>query len=362
MDNRPAVISPTWWIVAIVLLAIVVGAVALWRYDRTGAGGSGLSDRYDYDIEQYEKIDPALIQYEQTAEIPTGLKLARSVAVGPDDRIYVAGDQAIRQFDAAGDSGAEIELEGEPSCLAVAGAEHAFPGRIYVGIGRTLHALEPDGKPAGAWEVPGERAFPTSVAVARDDVFVADFGNRVVLRYDTSGKLVDRISRQDEAGGTAGFILPSPFFDVAVGAHDLVWVIHAGLRRLEAYSFDGDLELFWGESATAVEGFFGCCNPAHFAILPDGRFVTAEKGLLRVKVYTADGEFDCVVAGPEELDPPAGPRASPPAESRFDHEYKAVDVAVDSEGRVLILDPARSAVRVFQRKEPASEPSDEQSS
>ena len=361
MDYRPAVISPTWWIVAIVLLAIVVGAVAFWRYDRTGSGGSGLSERYDYDIEQYEKIDPALIGYRQTGEIATGLKRARAVAVGPDDRIYVAGDRAIRPFDPSGVSGDQIELDGEPTCLAVAGPKHAFPGRIYVGVGSTVRALDPDGRPAGAWDVPGDKVFLTSIAAAEEDVFVADFGNRVVLRYDTSGELLGRIDRRDEDRQTAGFILPSPFFDVAVGADDLVWVVNPGVRRLEAYTFDGDLELFWGKSATAVEGFFGCCNPAHFAILPDRRFVTAEKGLLRVKVYTADGELDCVVAGPDELDPPAAPRALPATDSRFDHEYKAVDVAADSRGRVLILDPARAAVRVFQPKEPVSEPSDEES-
>jgi hypothetical protein len=359
METRPAVISPTWSILAIVVLAIAVGLIALWGTDRTGSGGSGLSGRYDYDIAQYEKIDPALIQYEQSGEIPVGMQDARAVAVGPDDRVYVAGDQAIHGFDASGKPTAVIELDGKPTCLAVAGPEHAFPGRIYVGTGRTIGVLDPDGKPVEAWEVPGEKVRLTSIATAKDDVFAADFANRVVLRYDTSGELVGRIGQRDKDQETVGFILRSPFFDVAVAAEDFLWVVNPGLRRLEAYTFEGSLELFWGESTAAVEGFFGCCNPAHFAILPDGRFVTAEKGLLRVKVYTADGQFDCVVAGPEQLDPPAGPRASPPTEGRFDHELKAVDVAVDSQGRILILDPARRTVRGFQQKMPVSEPSDE---
>ena len=367
MDNRPAVISPTWWIVAIVLMAVAVGLTAVWRTDRTGSGGSGLAERYDYDIEAYEKIDPALIAYQQTGEIATGMQDVRAVAVGLDDRIYVAGDEAIQGFDRSGEPTAEIRLDGEPTCLAVGGPGHAFPGRIYVGADRTVNVLDPDGKPVDAWQIPGEEVLPTSIAPAKDDLFVADFANRVVLRYDTLGELVGRIGQRDQDGGTVGFILPSPFFDVAVAADGtaaeaLVWVVNPGLRRLEAYTFDGDLELFWGESGTGVEGFFGCCNPAHLAILPDGSFVTAEKGLLRVKVYTPDGQFDCVVAGPEQLDTPAGPRASPPAESRFDHELKAVDVAVDSQGRILILDRARRTVRVFQRKKPVSEPSDGQSS
>lgn len=361
MDHRPAVISPTWWIVAILLLAIAVGLIALWRTDRTGSGGSGLAQRYDYDIQQYEKIDPALIRYEETGAIPTGLEVARAVAVGLDDRIYVAGDEAIHGFDSSGKATTKIALDEEATCLAVGGPDHAFPGRIYVGAGRTVSVLDSDGKPVDAWEIPGEKVLLTSMAAAENDLFVADFANRCVLRYDTSGELLGRIGQRGKDRGTVGFILPSPFFDLAVAAEDVLWVVNPGLRRLEAYTFDGGLELFWGESSTGVEGFFGCCNPAHFALLPDGRFVTAEKGLLRVKVYTPDGQFDGVVAGPEQLDTRAGPRASPPAEGRFDHELKAVDVAADSQGRVLILDPARRTVRIFQPKPPVSEPSDEPS-
>ena len=94
------------------------------------------------------------------------------------------------------------------------------------------------------------------------------------------------------------------------------------------------LEMFWGEGSVAIEGFFGCCNPANLCVLSNGRLVTAEKGLLRVKIFSADGQFECVVAGPEQLEHPTAVTG----EARFDHEYKAVDVAADSEGRIVLLD------------------------
>ncbi|OHB82728.1 MAG: hypothetical protein A2V98_16045 [Planctomycetes bacterium RBG_16_64_12] len=350
-NNRPAVISPNVWIVAIVLLAIVVGVVAVLRTDRAGSGGTGLSDRFDYQIEQYKAIDPALIRYDQTHEIPAGMQEARAVDVGPEDRIYVAGDKAIHVFGSTGTRLATITLDGRPTCLAVGGAEHAFPGRAYVGVGRNVEVLDAEGRPAGTWEIPGKKAYPTSIAAATDDVFVADYANQVVLRYDVSGKVIGRIGRRDKERGIPGLVIPSPFFDVAVGPEGLVWVVNPGALRLEAYTFDGDLELFWGEAKAEVEGFFGCCNPAHFALLPDGRFVTAEKGLLRVKVYTADGGFDCVVAGPEQLDSPAGVGGR----SRIDHEFKAVDVAADSHGRILVLDLAAGKVRIYEPRKPVSE-------
>jgi len=355
MDNRPAVISPNLWIVAIVLAAVVVGVVALMWNDRSGRGGSGLSDRFDYAIEQYEEIDPALFGYEQTGEIATGMRVARAVAVGPDDRIYVAGDAVVRVFNAAGTLISETDLGGEPTCLAIGGVEHAFPGRVYVGAGPVVEVYDAVGDTPAVWKIPGESVRLTSIALATDDVFLADYANRVVLRLDTSGKLMGRIGKYDKDRGIRGFAIPSPFFDVAVAPDGLLWVVNPGALRLEAYTFDGNLELFWGEStseaATPIEGFFGCCNPANFALLPDGRFVTAEKGLLRVKVYTADGRFECVVAGPRQLESPAGAGSTSP----FDHELKAVDVAVDSKGRVLVLDLAAGNVRIFEPKKPVSD-------
>jgi hypothetical protein len=40
----------------------------------------------------------------------------------------------------------------------------------------------------------------------------------------------------------------------------------------------------------APEYFCGCCAPAHFALIPQG-FVTAEKGINRIKILNTKGEF-----------------------------------------------------------------------
>ena len=349
MANKPPVTSATWWIGAIVLLAIVAGIVAIAGIDRSGERGSGLPENFDYQIEKYKQIDPALIRYRETAEIPCRMQQPRTVAVGPEDRIYVAGDRAIHVFTPEGTLDRQIALSAPPRSLAVGGASHAFPGRIYVGMDHHVEVLDAEGQPATSWESLGEKALITSLAVAKDDVFVANAGGATVVRYDTSGQLIGRIG---PAEGGRGFAIPSPFFDVAVDPDGLLRVVNPGALRIEAYTFDGNLSLYWGgQSGPAIEAFFGCCNPANFAILPDGRFVTAEKGLLRVKVYTPGGRFDCVVAGPKQLDSPGGTTR----EGRFDAEFKAVDVAADSRERVLILDYATGKVRIFEPQEPIAE-------
>ena len=58
---------------AIVVLAIAVATVALLTIDSSGEGGSRLPESFDYDLSAYHTVDPALIGYEQTAEIPLAM-------------------------------------------------------------------------------------------------------------------------------------------------------------------------------------------------------------------------------------------------------------------------------------------------
>ena len=82
------------------------------------------------------------------------------------------------------------------------------------------------------------------------------------------------------------------------------------------------------------EGFCGCCNPVRFAINNDGSFVTAEKGIVRIKSYDQSGKFLSIVAGPDE----------------FDTDCPPIDMALDPDGRIIVLDPSRNEIRIFVRK------------
>ncbi|NLY02988.1 MAG: hypothetical protein GXY83_43605 [Rhodopirellula sp.] len=346
-----------WTIAVAVVLAVAVAAVAVSRVDLSGDTGSGLPQRFDYSLETFKTVDPSLILYRQAGELPLEMSAARAVAVGPEDRIYVVGDQKVVVYNADGTKHAEIILEESPRCLAVGGAEHDPPGRILVGMRDHVEVYAPDGKRQAVWERLGEKAVLTSIAVAdaagEPDVFVADAGNRIVLRYDSSGKRLAEIGRLDREQRIRGFIIPSPYFDVAVTPDGLLRAVNPGMHRIEAYTFDGHFEepLAWGKAALAVEGFCGCCNPANMAVLPGGGYVTGEKGIPRVKVYGADGAFVGVVAGPDLL----APTMTITEETREDHELAVVDVAADSRGRVLVLDPAARKVRIFERRDAVQE-------
>jgi len=323
MFTRPAITTLNAVIGLMIAMAIVAGVLAVLRLDPWGDRQSAQAP---------EAVDPALIRYQQTAEIRVGMQQVRALAVGADDRIYVGGDKAIHVFSADGAKLAEITLPSEPHCLAVAGQDHAFPGRIYVGLEDHVEVLQSGGKPLGSWKPLAHSAL-TSIAAARRDVFAADAYNMRVWRYDAAGTLKGSIDGRGNDPNSPGFIVTSAarqYFDLAAGRDGLLYVVNPRRLRIEAYWPDGELKSCWGRGSTRIEDFYGCCNPAHFAILPDGRFVTAEKGIARVKVYGADGQFECVVAGPEQV----------PA--------VAADLAADSQGRILVLDPAARSVRIFE--------------
>jgi hypothetical protein len=343
MDKQMGTASTKILTGVLIAIAVGVGIFAVTWLDTTGEKGSGLGKAYHYDIEELAKIDPNLILYEESAKaISTGLMTARAIAVDLEGRICVAGDKVIRIFTDSGGLVRDVILADSPRCLTITNE-----GKFYVGMRDHIEVYGTDGKRSATWKSLGEDAVLTSVAVSKNDVFVADAGNRLVVHYDTAGKLLNYIGEKDKNRNIPGFHIPSPYFDVAVGSDGLLRVANTGRMRIEAYTFDGDLEFSWGKASVKLEDFTPCCNPVNFAILDDDSFVTCEKGLTRVKIYNADGAFAGVVAGPEQLVESGTCRICYfPAQC----QKGGFDVAVDAEGRIFVLDTVKNIVRIFSRK------------
>ncbi len=331
-------------IVVLVTVAVIVAIIALIRFDATGEKGSGLEKKFIYDVEELAKIDPNLIIYEESAQaFGTGLAKSHNVAMNTKGSIYVCGDNVVRIFNSNGDLLDEIKLKETPRCMAP-----FEDGTIYIGFKNHVETYDTEGQQLVKWDSLGDDAIITSIALSGNDVFVADAGNRIVVRYDTAGNVISHIGEKDPDRNVPGFVVPSPYFDLAVSKDGLLRVVDPGRLRIEAYTFDGDLELWWGEASTDIEGFCGCCNPVNIAVLPDGGFVTAEKGLIRVKVYNSDGGFVGVVAGPEQL---AGDIEQKICVLPEECQEDGFDVAADSNGRIIILDTIKNMVRIFSKKE-----------
>ena len=344
MNRRPGKIDTNIFVGVLVAVAVVVGVISVLKLDVVGRRGSGLGREFRYDIVKLAYVDPNLILYEESAKaMSTGFAAAKSIATDSKGSIYVAGDKSIRIFAASGDLLSEVKLSGAPGCLTV-----AADGAIFVGLRDHVEVYDAQGEPLASWRSLGPDAILTSIAASEDDVFVADAANRVVVRYDRRGNVVTRIGKRDPNRDVPGFVIPSAYFDLAVSADGLLRVVNPGNLRVDAYTFDGDYEFSWGKRSVEIAGFCGCCNPVNIAILPNGGFITCEKGLVRVKLYDSQGEFKGVVAGPAQLVRDGDVRVCDLPE---ECQAGGFDVAVDKTGRIYVLDTIKNVVRAFTRTE-----------
>lgn len=339
------------------VLAVVVvtaGIVAFVMFDADQNKSSQLGDDFKYDVSELKKVDASQIVYRQVGDaVETGFKKSMCLAVDADGSIFVGGDNEVRiirpdgsvntiklqqradckSFDKETNKYTKM-IDPVPGCIAL---DYDDPDFFYVGVGNTFEQYNKTGGMCSRIMI-SYQALITSLAVHKEDVFAADAAGRVIYRYkkDDMGSVLNIIGEKDESRNIDGFVVPSPYFDIAVGGDGLLYAVNPGNHRIEAYTFDGDLEFWWGRfSNAAIDGFCGCCNPVNFAILPNDNFVTCEKGIVRVKEYDAEGKFRAVVAGPEQLYADGG----------------IFDVAVDKNGLVYVLDTAENIVKVFAKNE-----------
>jgi hypothetical protein len=284
---------------------------------------------YGFEMDNVRTGDTSMTAYRETRQIKTSLEEIHGLATDADGKIYVSGKGGIEIFDKEGKTVAKFNLDGTAQCIAI-----AENGNVYLGMQDHIEIWNNSGKQLAKWNSPAADAFFTSIAVKGTNVFVADAGEKVVYRFDGKGSLINKIGLKDPATGVPGFIVPSPYFDLGISSDGNLWVVNPGRHSFEKYAFDGTLLTSWSKASMAMEGFCGCCNPSNFALLNDGSFVTSEKGIERVKVYNSDGSFLAVVATPDQ----------------FEEGTTGLDLAVDDQNRILVLDPVKMLVRVFEPK------------
>lgn len=283
---------------------------------------------YKFKLDKLKKIDSTLVNYSEIQQFVPDIEKLRAVACDKNDNIYVTGKDKILIYDKSGNLQKDINTGVEALSIKVKDANN-----IFLGVRDHIEIWGSNGEQKDKWEILNDRVVITSIATTESSVFVADAGNKVVYHYDFDGNLINEIGRKDSLKGIQGFIIPSPYFDLAIGRDGELWVVNSGRHQLEAYDKEGNLKSSWKKTSMGLDGFSGCCNPSHIAILPNGSFVTSEKGIERIKIHQPSGEFESVVATPED----------------FEAGTKGLDLAVDSENRVIVLDPKKGIIRIFEK-------------
>ena len=285
---------------------------------------------YEYNLDNYNKVDTNLIDYTEIQQINPGLEFLQCVSIDSDDNIYVTGDNVINIYNSAGILINEILTNSDATCITV-----DQDNNIYMGAKDHVEIWNTNGSRKSKWEPMNEKSIITSIAISDSNVFVADAGNKIIYHYNTNGEFINEIGRKDSIAGIQGFVIPSPYFDVAIGRDGEIWAVNSGRHQFEAYKPDGRLISSWKKTSMGLDGFSGCCNPSHIALLSDGSFVTSEKGLVRIKIHKPNGEFSSVVAAPNQ----------------FEKGTRGLDLAVDSKDRIIVLDPKKGIIRIFQHKD-----------
>lgn len=310
------------------ILVVAVAIVAVGLAVGTSRGCTfGKRPVFTIDFETPKNISPAKIGYAQVDEVPCPMQAPRGIAVGPDDRLHIVGDRSLVVM-AGKETVRTVDLSFAPQCVAVDADGMAFVGGdgLVAGVGES-----PPLKPEVTL---GPDALVYSLAVTDDYIFAGDPASRCVWRIRRSDLSLTKMGREDAGKRVPKLVMPSAHLDVAVDTAGGLWMVNPGVLRLQQLRDDGSLVASWGVTGAKLEAFSGCCNPAHIAVLPDGSFVTAEKGMDRVKVYDARGAFVTAVADHE----------------RFRSQGGELDLACDGKGHIYVLDPAARVVRVFVKK------------
>lgn len=310
------------FVVIAALAAIIVNAIMKPRFDST-------ANPYDLQLDSLGKIAPELYCSYSAEKIAIPLKQSKAIAVDSLNTIYISGDNRIVGVNSGGRLVSDFSTPATATALAVTNR-----GQLVVAFETHVAVYATDGTLLNQWPPFNKKSYITSLAVNNNRVYLADADDALVYEYTPEGGFIRTYGTKGDSNAVTTFILPSYFFDLAVAPDATLWVTNNGKHKVVNFQADGSLRSSWGETSAAVHGFSGCCNPSHIAILNDGSFITAEKGIVRIKKYTADGQFECAIAGPEH----------------FKKGALGLDVVISSDQKIMVLEPDAALVHMFSAK------------
>ena len=318
MKNKGIIVG----IISLVLLVIVLVAIdfSSTRLDKRP------DNPYKYETDHLKRVPENLIRYQETRQLRLKADSLKSIAYH-DSKIFLVADDLLRIIHKKGNVLKSIPLDNEARAIHIPDAS-----MLIIGYPNFFSLYDHQGEKQVHSTRLNEKALITSIAKIGDKIFTADAGNRKVVVFNTEGEKLYDFEGISGSSALHGFIIPSPCFDLAVNQNKELWVVNPGLHALQHYSENGNLENYWDKPSMKIEGFSGCCNPAHFTFLPNGNFITSEKGLVRIKEYSPQGELLSVVAPP----------------GKFTDEGHAPDVVCDEQGNIIALDFDKKMVRVFE--------------
>lgn len=305
------------------------------------------------------------------------------------DKFYIGDENppSIHEFSIKTKLLRTIPLPSKPTAIAVGGSEQLFAGQLVVAHSDRIAVYSMNGEPLFSWSVPHTKSAIWSLAVTNHTVLAADTEQRLIYQFDEKGTLrktfgqpatnqpttgqpstvqssTKKINQNNSNSSGSESVEPFSGFSVHLSPitlavspkTGLIHITNPGQFRVETFTPEGHWEpsLSWGNTSSGdFAGFSGSCNPVSIAVLADGRIVTAEKFITRVKVFHAHlrkgnaRHFDCIVAGPELLD-----KQPPNIPQLFSFRLPASETGrsvfiTTRENDVVVFDPVMRVIRYF---------------
>jgi len=309
----------------IAVILVVAGIIVLGYFIIKPNHVAESDNPYALGLDSLGEISDDMYCTSEYAAINLEGKKTHAIAIDNADRIIVSVDNSIILYQQDGTVLSSFKTDTTATALA------CFENLIVAGFQNKLILFDEQGKKLFSRDVADDKTYITSVDIRKNQIYVADAANALVYEYDFTGKLLKTFGQKSDKKDLSYFFLPSYYFDVTTGEEGTIWIANTGRHKLVQMNEQAEIVSHWGETSSAVAGFCGCCNPSNFAILSDGSFITAEKGIVRVKKYSKSGKFECVIAGP----------------AAFVEDSKGLDIAVDSQDWIYILEPAGMKIHMY---------------
>lgn len=155
-----------------------------------------------------------------------------------------------------------------------------------------------------------ELKTPRNIAIGKDgSIFVVDTGNSRIVKYKSSGELVNAWGSQTLVGET----LPPPGsfnepWGIAVDSEGNILVADTWNHRIQKFDSEGKFLLQWGVAGGIEEGLDRMWGPRGLAVATDGTVYVTDTGNKRVIAFSPKGKalFAFESVGDALLDEPVG--------------------------------------------------------
>ena len=305
----------------------------------------------------------------QQVAIGPGFLAVVDLALGPEGRIYVLNrgfegfpetmrvtilnidEDFIGQFSQSGEGDGELIW---PTSIALDSEQNVYVADEWL---NRVSIFDKDGEYLDKWGVPGsadgEINKPSGIRFDREDnLYLVDSANNRIQVFTKEGKF---LAKWGEAGtGEGQFNFP---WGLAIDNRGDVYVADWRNDRIQKFSPDGQFLAEFGSSGSGAGEFN---RPTGVAVDKDGDIYVADWFNDRVQVLTPEGRHITTFIGDATLSKWGADKLS----SNPDHirmrslirdwtpelrMWGPKAIAIDDEGRVVIIDSNRCRLQVYQK-------------